>query len=83
MITLPNRSLSNDWHSLRRKRDGKVANQKIKTEGGQGGRRGHSNMSHWTYTEEIKETARKQRRLESKQIVKVEISNIETKKSKV
>ena len=60
-----------------------MANPKIKTEGGQGGRRGHSNMSHWTYTEEIKDAARKRRRIESKKIVTAEISNIETKKPKV
>ena len=60
-----------------------MANPKIKTEGGQGGRRGHSNMSHWTDTEEIKDAARKRRRIESKKIVTAEISNIETKKPKV
>ena len=60
-----------------------MANPKIKTEGGQGGRRGHSNMSHWTYTEEIKDAARKRRRIESKKIVNAEISDIGTKKPKV
>jgi hypothetical protein len=33
-----------------------------KIEGGQGGKRGHSNMSHWTLTEIIKWCTRKRRR---------------------
>jgi len=43
---------------------------KEKTEGGQGGRLGHSNMSHWNYTEQIKIHTRKRRRLNSKEIIK-------------
>jgi len=39
---------------------------KHKTEGGSGGKRGHSNMDHWVTTEEIKNATRKRRRLESK-----------------
>jgi hypothetical protein len=35
---------------------------KIKVEGGQGGHRGHSNMSHWMHTEKMKDVARKLRR---------------------
>ena len=35
---------------------------KHKTEGGQGGKRGHSNMTHWTRTEEIKAMSKKARR---------------------
>lgn len=42
------------------------------TEGGSGGNRGHSNMEHWGYTGEVKETARKRRRIEDKQIIQVE-----------
>ena len=34
---------------------------------GQGGKRGHSNMDHWEFNEEIKEAARKRRRLEAKE----------------
>ena len=30
-----------------------------KVEGGSGGKRGHSNMVHWEYTEEIKQPSRK------------------------
>jgi hypothetical protein len=36
--------------------------RKMKTEGGSGGKRGHSNMTHWDYTEEIKRRSRKARR---------------------
>jgi hypothetical protein len=39
---------------------------KLKTEGGQGGKRGHSNMTHWEFTEVIKEAARIRRRREAK-----------------
>ena len=35
-------------------------------DGGQGGKRGHSNMEHWESTEEIKSAARKRRRIEAK-----------------
>jgi hypothetical protein len=37
-----------------------------KPDGGQGGKRGHSNMDHWEFTEEIKQASRKRRRLEAK-----------------
>jgi hypothetical protein len=37
-----------------------------KPDGGQGGKRGHSNMDHWEFTEEIKLAAKKRRRLEAK-----------------
>ena len=40
---------------------------KYKTEGGSGGKRGHSNMNHWVTTEEIKTATKKRRRLEAKQ----------------
>jgi hypothetical protein len=43
-----------------------VAILKGKSNGGQGGKRGHSNMDHWVYSEELKEAARKHRRLEAK-----------------
>ena len=33
---------------------------------GQGGKRGHSNMDHWEFNDEIKEAARKRRRLNAK-----------------
>lgn len=34
----------------------------VPTEGGSGGKRGHSNMEHWAHTDEIKDAARIQRR---------------------
>ena len=39
---------------------------KGKPDGGQGGKLGHSNQEHWEYTEEVKEAARKRRRLQAK-----------------
>ena len=39
---------------------------KGKANAGQGGKLGHSNQDHWMFTEEIKEAARKWRRLEGK-----------------
>ena len=38
----------------------------MKTEAGSGGKQGHSNMSHWDHTEEVKRTARKARRVADK-----------------
>ncbi len=40
-------------------------------DGGQGGKRGHSNMDHWDRTEAIKLAAKKQRRLQAKSDVKL------------
>jgi hypothetical protein len=34
----------------------------VKTEGGSGGKRGHSNMAHYDYTANVKRMARKARR---------------------
>lgn len=42
----------------------------FKVEGGQGGKRGHSNMSHWTGTEEIKSISKKLRRKQAKVLEK-------------
>ena len=39
---------------------------KGKADAGQGGKIGHSNQDHWMYTEEVKEAARKWRRLQAK-----------------
>ena len=41
-----------------------------KTEGGQGGKKGHSNMAHWEYTEIIKAQCRKIRRAVGKRVIK-------------
>jgi hypothetical protein len=50
-----------------------MAINKFKIEGGQGGKRGHSNMAHWVHTAELKEAARKNRRSESRRIVRDEL----------
>lgn len=36
--------------------------KKVPSEGGSGGKRGHSGMEHWAYTQEIKDAARRKRR---------------------
>ena len=46
-----------------------------KSEGGQGGRRGHSNMDHWVTTGEIKDAARKIRRRQARAVVAKELSD--------
>lgn len=48
-----------------------------KTEGGSGGKRGHSNMTHWSYTEEIKMAAKRARRIQSKEMVRHALSELE------
>lgn len=53
-----------------------MSTMKLKTEGGQGGRRGHSNMAHWVTTEEIKDAARGRRRREGKAIITRELSSV-------
>lgn len=49
-----------------------MALAKWKTEAGQGGRLGHSNMSHWGHTEQIKATSRKTRRAQGKELLRRE-----------
>ena len=49
--------------------------RKGKTEGGSGGKRGHSNMDHWVTTEEIKTASRKRRRLEAKKLIVSELAS--------
>ncbi len=39
------------------------------SEGGSGGKRGHSGMEHRGFTDEVKEAARKRRRLDDKAVV--------------
>ncbi|HSS18633.1 MAG TPA: hypothetical protein VLL54_00910 [Pyrinomonadaceae bacterium] len=51
---------------------------KGKADAGQGGKRGHSNQDHWMYTEEIKEAARKWRRLEAKLEIADRLTEMET-----
>lgn len=47
-----------------------MAISKGKADAGQGGKRGHSNQDHWVLTEEAKEAARKQRRLDAKKEIR-------------
>jgi hypothetical protein len=46
---------------------------KGKTEGGSGGKRGHSNMNHWVTTAEVKDASRKLRRLDAKKVIAREV----------
>lgn len=39
------------------------------SEGGSGGKLGHSNMEHWGYNDEVKDAARKRRRLDTKKAI--------------
>jgi len=52
-----------------------MANVKVANKGGQGGRLGHSNMEHWTYTEEVKRAARKKQRTDAKNAVEAELED--------
>jgi len=54
-----------------------VAIAKGKSNAGQGGKRGHSNMDHWVSTEEVKDAARKQRRLDAKIEIKAGLDEVE------
>ncbi len=47
-----------------------------KTEGGNGGKLGHSNMSHWDYTEVIKQECKKARRIQDKETCKQEYASL-------
>lgn len=47
-----------------------MGNNIKKTEGGNGGKKGHSNMAHWSKTEVIKQEAKKSRRENDKKEVK-------------
>lgn len=41
---------------------------------GQGGKRGHSNMDHWEFNDEVKAAARKRRRLDAKQQIAMSLA---------
>ncbi len=45
-----------------------MSNYKGPTEGGSGGKRGHSTMEHWTYTQEIKKATKRRRRAEGRRL---------------
>ncbi|MGH1484956.1 MAG: hypothetical protein ACRBCI_01975 [Cellvibrionaceae bacterium] len=53
-----------------------MATSKGKTEGGSGGKRGHSNMEHWEFTEEIKRSTKVIRRENKKKEIRKEVNNI-------
>ena len=54
-----------------------MGNLKGKTEGGTGGKRGHSNMDHWVTTKEIKDSTRIRRRLEDKGTIEEQLEEQE------
>jgi hypothetical protein len=54
---------------------------KQQSEGGPGGRRGHSNMDHWVTTAEIKAALRGRRGREAKAIIAKEKSELPDAKS--
>ncbi|MEZ4924030.1 MAG: hypothetical protein R2780_12735 [Crocinitomicaceae bacterium] len=49
---------------------------KDKTERGQGGKLGHSGRDGWEYHDEAKESSRKQRRINDKEIIREELKNM-------
>ena len=54
-----------------------MGNYKGPTEGGSGGKRGHSNMEHWTNSEELKESSNIKRRKDNKKKIKEGLDNSE------
>lgn len=42
----------------------------VRTEAGQGGRKGHSNMAHWDKTAQVKDSNRKARRRQDKAMIR-------------
>lgn len=55
---------------------------KMKIEGGSGGKRGHSNMTHWTGTEEIKAVTKRLRRAESKLVIRQQVAELAVERKK-
>jgi hypothetical protein len=51
-----------------------MAIAKGRSDGGPGGKLGHSNMDHWEFTEEIKLAAKKRRRLDAKRDIEKRVS---------
>lgn len=47
------------------------------TEGGSGGKRGHSRMEHWLYSDEVKDSSRLRRRLNDKREVQLQLDDLE------
>jgi len=52
-----------------------MSHYKGPTEGGSGGKRGHSNMEHWVTTQEIKESTRARRRTNDKKAINDEMDS--------
>ena len=52
------------------------------SEGGSGGKRGHSNMEHWGYTEEVKDASRQIRRKNDKEESNSGVKDFEDEKGK-
>ncbi|HVJ66898.1 MAG TPA: hypothetical protein VM510_02880 [Caulifigura sp.] len=52
------------------------------TEGGSGGKRGHSSKEAWGFHDEVKDAARKRRRLEDKDAVREAVSEDHDEKSR-
>jgi hypothetical protein len=50
---------------------------KGKADAGQGGKIGHSNQNHWGPTEEVKDAARKWRRLQAKEEIAAGLAAVE------
>jgi hypothetical protein len=55
--------------------------KKIPSEGGSGGKRGHSAMEHWAFTAEIKDAARVRRRLGDREAVKEGLAEVSRRRS--
>ena len=53
-----------------------MSTMKGPTVGGSGGKRGHSNMEHWVYSEELKESSKIRRRNNAKKEIRNEIKNV-------
>ena len=56
-----------------------MAFDKWKTESGQGGRLGHSNMDLWDHNDDVKVASRRVRRAEDKAVVRRELAAIESR----
>ena len=49
------------------------------SEGGSGGKLGHSNQDHWAYTAEVKEGMRRRRRANDKKAVDEQLADLESR----
>ncbi len=58
-----------------------MSTDKGPTKGGSGGKRGHSNMEHWTYTEELKQSSKVRRRNNEKKQIREEVENLKKNKT--